>query len=83
MIDPAAKLARMANQIALFFRSYPEDQAVAAIREHLAAFWSPRMRRDLEAARERPDLALDPLVAAALAPETVAADGEVRRAAEA
>jgi formate dehydrogenase subunit delta len=45
--DPAEKLVRMANQIAAFFRSYPEDEAVAGIHKHIVAFWTPRMRDPL------------------------------------
>ena len=63
MIDPAVKLARMANQIASFFRAYPDEEAVARIHEHIVAFWSPRMRQDLAAALGRVEL--DPLVVAA------------------
>lgn len=41
-----AKLARMADQIGTFFSAYPEEQAVAAIAEHINQFWSARMRAD-------------------------------------
>jgi formate dehydrogenase subunit delta len=37
------KLLRMANQIAAFFRSYPEEEAVAGVHKHIVAFWTPRM----------------------------------------
>ena len=66
MIDTGAKLARMANQIATFFRSYPDEEAIAGIHEHIVAFWSPRMRQDLVAHAEGAPPDLDPLVAAAL-----------------
>jgi formate dehydrogenase subunit delta len=33
-----------ANQIALFFASYPHDQAVAGVTDHFRKFWEPRMR---------------------------------------
>ena len=61
-----AKLARMANQVATFFRSYPEDEAVAGIRGHLQSFWTRGMLRDLRAhaAAGNPDV--DPFVARAL-----------------
>ena len=39
------KLVRMANQIADFFKSYPEEQAQAGIRDHIVAYWTPGMRR--------------------------------------
>ena len=61
----AAKLAHMANQIATFFRSYPEEQAVAGIQDHIVSFWSPRMRIDLTQALDEPELKLDPLVVSA------------------
>ncbi len=44
------KLLRMANQIASFFRSYPDDEAVAGIHKHIEAFWTPKMVHKLEAA---------------------------------
>ena len=44
------KLLRMANQIATFFRSYPEKEAVAGVHKHIEAFWTPRMVSKLEAA---------------------------------
>ncbi len=37
----------MANQIAQFFAPYPEPEAIAGIRDHLARFWDPAMRREL------------------------------------
>ncbi len=59
-----AKLEAMANQIATFFRSYPDEQAQAGIRDHLKAFWTGRMVDALLAAGPKPGL--DPLVTAAL-----------------
>ncbi len=43
----AEDIVRMANQIAQFFAPYPEPDAVAGIRDHLARFWDPAMRREL------------------------------------
>lgn len=63
----AAKLARMGNQIADFFRSYPEEQAIAGIREHIRQFWTPKMRHEAQAACERGEGGFDPLVVKALA----------------
>ena len=45
----ADRLVYMANQIALFFRSQPEADAVAATADHLHKFWEPRMRRQIVA----------------------------------
>ena len=41
------KLVYMANQIATFFRSQPEEKAVAGVAEHINSFWEPRMRAAL------------------------------------
>jgi formate dehydrogenase subunit delta len=41
------KLAHMANQIARNLQVLPEDEAVAAIADHLKKFWSPSMWRAL------------------------------------
>ena len=40
-------MVHMANQIAQFFASYPHDEAVADIADHLKKFWEPRMRRQI------------------------------------
>ena len=37
----------MANQIALFFASYPKDEAVAGVTDHFKKFWEPRMRKQI------------------------------------
>ena len=39
-----ATTIRMANQIGAFFKSYPHDEAVKEIADHLNRFWEPRMR---------------------------------------
>ena len=43
------KLVRMANQIADFFRTQPEDTAVAGAADHMKSFWNPVMRRQIYA----------------------------------
>ena len=40
-------MIHMANQIALFFASYPREEAVAGVTDHLKRFWEPRMRRQI------------------------------------
>jgi formate dehydrogenase subunit delta len=60
------KLTRMANQIAGFFRSYPKDKALAGIRDHLVAFWTPGMRDAILAHANQGGEGLDPLVIQAL-----------------
>jgi len=37
-------MVHMANQIALFFASYPRDEAVAGVADHLQKFWERRMK---------------------------------------
>ncbi|AQS63498.1 formate dehydrogenase subunit delta [Agrobacterium tumefaciens] len=39
------KLVRMANQIATFFLSQPEDVRIDGVATHINKFWEPRMRR--------------------------------------
>jgi formate dehydrogenase subunit delta len=41
------KLAYMANQIGRFFAHQREEQAVAAINDHIRKFWDPRMRKQI------------------------------------
>ena len=43
------KLVFMANQIAAYFRSYPEADAVVGVADHLKSFWTPGMIRSLTA----------------------------------
>jgi len=59
-------LARMAGQIADFFKSYPEEQAVPAIADHINQFWSRRMREDFVVAFDTQSADIQPLVQAAL-----------------
>jgi formate dehydrogenase subunit delta len=61
-----AKLARMAGQMADFFRAYPEEQAVASIASHINQFWSRKMREDFVADFHEASPDLNPLVAKAL-----------------
>ena len=42
-------LVHMANQVAAFFASYPEAEAVEGTANHLKSYWDPRMRREIEA----------------------------------
>ena len=65
-MDMGAKLDHMANQIANFFRSYPDEEAAAGIHDHIRSFWSPAMRRDLVARVDTGTARVDPLVSAAL-----------------
>ncbi|MFZ5834540.1 MAG: formate dehydrogenase subunit delta [Pseudomonadota bacterium] len=40
-------LVHMANQIADFFKAYPEAEAIAGVENHISQFWDPRMRAQL------------------------------------
>jgi formate dehydrogenase subunit delta len=41
-------LVKMANQIATFYASQPDEEArIAGIVSHISRFWEPRMRRQL------------------------------------
>jgi formate dehydrogenase subunit delta len=41
------QMVHMANQIALFFASYPKEEAVAGVADHLQKFWERRMRQQI------------------------------------
>ena len=43
----AEVMVHKANQIALFFSSYPHEEAVAGVTDHLQKFWEPRMRKQI------------------------------------
>jgi formate dehydrogenase subunit delta len=48
------RLVAMANDIAAFFDSDPDKNSAAeGVRNHLAKFWEPRMRREIQAHVER------------------------------
>jgi formate dehydrogenase subunit delta len=55
-----------ANQIALFFESYPREEAIAGIADHLKKFWAPRMRREIAEYVEQGGTGLNELAAAAV-----------------
>ena len=60
------KLVRMANQIATFFRSYPDEEAVTGIHKHVVAFWTPKMVKSLEDCLSAMGERVDPLVVRAM-----------------
>ena len=43
------KITRMANQIAKFFESQPDDDRAGRVADHLKEFWEPRMLDQLAA----------------------------------
>ncbi|MBL28470.1 MAG: formate dehydrogenase [Rhodospirillaceae bacterium] len=67
-------MVRMANQIAAFFRAYPEDEAVTEVANHIASFWDPRMRRQLRDYAAAGGDGLDPMVMAAVPRIRIPAD---------
>jgi formate dehydrogenase subunit delta len=44
----AEHMVHNANQIALFFASYPREEALAGVADHLKKFWERRMLKQLE-----------------------------------
>jgi formate dehydrogenase subunit delta len=61
------RLVAMANQIAIFFRSYPMATAVEGVADHIVQFWDPRMRARLVKQVAQTSEGVDPLVAEAVA----------------
>jgi formate dehydrogenase subunit delta len=55
-------MVRMANQIAEFFKSYSETEALEGIADHFNKFWDPSMRKDLFAYIDKGGKDLAPLV---------------------
>ena len=41
------RLVYMANQIATFFKSQPQNEAAQGVATHINKYWEPRMRRKL------------------------------------
>jgi len=54
-------LIRMANQIADFFRSQPEADALKGAASHIRQFWDPRMRAKMAAHLKAGGAGLSPL----------------------
>jgi formate dehydrogenase subunit delta len=55
-------MVHMANQIAQFFASYPHEEAVAGVADHLKKFWEKRMRQQLHDYVAHGGSGLNPLV---------------------
>jgi formate dehydrogenase subunit delta len=60
------KLFRMANQIAIFFRSQPGPDQAERVAGHLKDYWGPEMRAELKARARGHEGELDDLVRRAL-----------------
>lgn len=58
----ADKIARMANQIAMFMESKPREEGLAGLSAHINDFWEPRMRSQLFALLDQGGAGLRPLV---------------------
>jgi formate dehydrogenase subunit delta len=58
-------LVRMANQIADFFKSKPQDEALAGTTNHIRYFWDPRMRAKMAAHIKAGGAGLSPLARSA------------------
>lgn len=57
-----AKLIRMANQIATFFQSQPEEVRAEGVATHINKFWETRMRRRFFELVAKPNAGFLPLV---------------------
>lgn len=60
--DPQAKLIYMANQIAKFMESKPQEEGITLFASHINDFWEPRMRTHLFAVLDAGGAGLRPLV---------------------
>ena len=59
-------LSRMADQIAVNNEAFPDEEATRRVAEHLHAFWTPAMRRDLTAYVSEHPTNVSPVVRAAV-----------------
>jgi formate dehydrogenase subunit delta len=55
-------MVRMANQIAEFFKSYSEKEALEGIADHFNKFWETRMRKDFFAHLDKGGEGFDALI---------------------
>jgi formate dehydrogenase subunit delta len=62
----SSSMVHNANQIALFFATYPHDEAVAGVVNHIAKFWERRMRDQIQKYVTEGGSGLHPLVLEAL-----------------
>lgn len=60
--DPQAKLIYMANQIAKFMESKPQDEGITLFASHINDFWEPRMRTQFFTILDAGGAGLRPLV---------------------
>ncbi len=62
----ADKLVYMANQIATFFKSQPDEDKAARVAAHIHDFWEPRMRDQFYQMMDQGQTGIDPIVADAM-----------------
>src|SRR3546814_13895047 len=60
------ELVRMANQIADYFKPYPDEEGLAGVAGHIRSFWDPRMRAALSRHVAAGGPGLQPLALAAM-----------------
>lgn len=60
------KMVHMANQIAIFFKTQPGEDAAQKVASHIADFWEPRMRAQLRAYVDEGGAGLDEVVVKAV-----------------
>lgn len=60
------KMVRQANQIAEYFKVYPQARAEEGVHGHIRKFWAPRMRTQLIAYYDAGGEGLHPLVSTAV-----------------
>jgi formate dehydrogenase subunit delta len=66
MSDADNRLVKMANQMASYFKVFPEAQAITGLAEHINKFWDPRMRREILALAAAGAIGFEPLVTKAI-----------------
>ncbi|MGE3877050.1 MAG: formate dehydrogenase subunit delta [Parvibaculaceae bacterium] len=64
-MDKFSDIKRMANQIAVAFQAYPQDQAAKETANHIKSYWDPRMRKQLAEVIAKDKAALNPIALAA------------------
>lgn len=60
------KMIRMANQIATFFKTQPNEDAPARVAAHITDYWEPRMRVQLQDYAKTGGAGLDDIVLTAI-----------------
>lgn len=60
------KLVRMANQVASYFVSYPDEDATRGVLDHIVSFWTPGMVTSLAARVAAGQDGVNPLVVRAM-----------------